>query len=232
MNNDLKDSSFTVRVGGTSFETTKKTLSKLPSFEKKFKETKSYTSALKLDADPEIFRHVLNTLRDSQYITPNEYVSNVERAFEKFGADYYEFIGRPKPSILPYVLRYKLTHDVDGTLDLPTDCVSRVLGGWIEVTGSGSVTKIDFSIMDDTGKSRLISSYDTEPHRIVHRTYSEMDLLRTRKLTRRDTKQHQTCTLYELEDLTFDVQPGMSLHVLPKFTGTSKDTVRFCLKVQ
>lgn len=101
MNND--STSFTVQVGGNTFETTKGTLSNLPVFKLKFADKNSmHLKNIKLDGDPDIFRHLLNILRDTKYVVPPEYIENVVAAFEKFSVDYYEFVGRPKPATFRY----------------------------------------------------------------------------------------------------------------------------------
>jgi hypothetical protein len=64
-----------LNVGGTMFETMKDTLLKSAYFEAFFRfENNDYF----IDRDPEMFRHVLNLLRDPDYNFPKEYISELD----------------------------------------------------------------------------------------------------------------------------------------------------------
>lgn len=231
MNTDLTGSGYTVKVGGVSFETTKTTLSKLPSFKQRFQQSDSWSSSCRLDADPKIFNHVLNTLRDTEYLVPKKYLTNVIQAFAKNGADYYAFVGRPKPALIPYVLRYDLVTDVDGVLDIPEGCVSSILDAWIEVVGPASLTELEVTVTVDPAAG------DGKQQTVAYRSFSETDLVNGRELVRYNNKSHNTYTRYSLSDLSFDVKPTMKIHATPTLSGGNssggdkKTNMKFCIKV-
>lgn len=71
----------TLNVGGERFETSYDTLVKSQYFEARFRqEGKSRDSepfVMKLDRSPRIFKHVLDLLRDPDYVYPRKYLSEL-----------------------------------------------------------------------------------------------------------------------------------------------------------
>lgn len=94
----------------------------------------------------------------------------------------------------------------------------------LEVMNPGTVTKFQITATTPT------SSPD-KPDHTVCRIYSEMELLNGRKIIRRDSKSHLTCTMYELEDFHFKIIPGMTFAVAAEFNGTGDKNITFCIKV-
>lgn len=77
-----------LNVGGTLFETTADTLRKSPFLEALLRNT-VLSSVLFLDEDPEIFRHLLNLLRDYSYSVPFRYRSRMAYYGFDFGESRY-----------------------------------------------------------------------------------------------------------------------------------------------
>lgn len=82
----------TLDVGGTIMRTYKSVLDKLPFFESYLARwTNKSADPIFVDYDPELFIHLLNKLRDPNYVTPND--ANIAKTYDYFG---YE--EPPKPS--------------------------------------------------------------------------------------------------------------------------------------
>lgn len=75
----------TINAGGTIFQTSKTTLLKSPYFTRFFDSWHDDSSTpIFLDVDPQLFLHVLNSLRDAAYIFPSEN-QNIIRTMDYFG---------------------------------------------------------------------------------------------------------------------------------------------------
>jgi hypothetical protein len=69
-----------INVGGTYFTTTKTTLIMSNFFSRlfDFKGSDEHDKEIFIDRDPKAFKHVLNTLRDSNYVFPEKYKYELE----------------------------------------------------------------------------------------------------------------------------------------------------------
>jgi hypothetical protein len=99
---DTIDELIDLNVGGVLMKTYKSTLMKSTYFRSYFErwtDDKIDKKETFVDFDPNIFAHVLNILRNPNYIVPNEHIVNVNIMLEYYGITKIEEITKPNKKI-------------------------------------------------------------------------------------------------------------------------------------